>query len=186
MIPATILLGICEIQFESDDPIYLPPTAKGGRSDKHYRVDNPSKFPIKYFWDIPETYNGILDVSPKDGTIAAESSQSFTWSFTPTSAGRDSTDVVFEFTYAEPSDAEVFSFLPSNPEATKKRTLTVILVSEEGALSVKNSLLDLGPIAVGTSVVTSITLTNVTMVGFAVTLDVRGCNTDRNDHKYCS
>uniref|UniRef100_A0A0X3PCL6 Coiled-coil domain-containing protein 108 n=2 Tax=Schistocephalus solidus TaxID=70667 RepID=A0A0X3PCL6_SCHSO len=172
VIPVTIFSGVCEIQFESEDALYFSPTAKGARSDKHFRVDNPSKFPIKYSWTIPENYTGILDVSPKFGTIAADSSQSFIWSFAPTTPGRDRTDVVFEFTYAEPSDAEVFSFLPNSPEATKRRTLMVILTSEEGALGVKNRLLHLGPIAVGTSVVTSITLFNLTSCPLNVCLGV--------------
>nr|VZI23667.1 unnamed protein product [Spirometra erinaceieuropaei] len=123
---------------------------------------SPEDAEMEYSWVIPEDHAEVLDVSPKFGTIAAESNQSFVWSFAPTTADRDSTDVIFECTYAASSDAEVFYFLPGSPEATKRRTLTIIMTSEEGVLGVKDSFLDLGPIAVGTSVVRSITLLNLT------------------------
>ncbi|BHF66227.1 hypothetical protein SprV_0200924300 [Sparganum proliferum] len=149
----------------SDDlPLsYLIEFSSMSPEDAEMEYDIDEKLPIiRYSWIIPEDHTEVLDVSPKFGTLAAESDQSFVWSFAPTTADRDSTDVIFEFTYAASSDAEVFAFLPGSPEATKRRTLTIIMTSEEGVLGVKDSFLDLGPIAVGTSVVRSITLLNLT------------------------
>lgn len=135
-----------ELLLTNDGDLYFQPTCIGSLCHSTYAVQNTGRIAINFFWKIPVTAHGTINVEPKQGVILPNEIQHHTWTFAPTAAETYLfKPACYTFPHSEP--ARNIQSIKDVPHAKRRKfILRIIGEGHYGDVKCEQPTVDLGSI----------------------------------------
>eukprot|EP00668_Euglena_longa_P002354 GGOE01002719.1.p1 GENE.GGOE01002719.1~~GGOE01002719.1.p1 ORF type:complete len:1874 (-),score=555.85 GGOE01002719.1:418-6039(-) len=142
-----------QLLLPDDAVLTFKPTQVNGSSGRSYTIENPSRVPVTFTWQIPSRLQSIVSVEPNTGLLRGNERLKLRVTFRPSEEKK--------YLLRLPCQCSVVG-LPADPKSTHRTALTVIGEGQIGGLTMEPPLLDFGDVRVGTSESRQLTLFNST------------------------
>eukprot|EP00759_Apiculatamorpha_spiralis_P059090 PhF_6_TR968/c0_g2_i1/m.1847 len=164
------LLGeayVANVTLPNNASVYFRPAAVGCCTYRTYTIENPSRIPVRYEWQVPDKWKDIFIISPLVGNIKGNGTADISFTFKPDKERQIIGHIPLLVTPA--SDEGI-----DHAKLSKTRQ-SVSCVGEGcfGGLTMEPSVLNFNTIVVGEHITKEITLFNSSLCDMAFLLQIK-------------